>query len=322
MTHAKGGEIPGRFAFGLDPVLAAAWYYYQDELTQGEVAQLLGVSRATVVNYLHEARTRGIVQISLAPEFREPVGLARALMHAYELEGCLVIPAAPDRSADAERIGAAGARVLASLVRPGMTLGVAWGRTVLALSVALPQLRVRDLSVVQIAGSMMATYAFSPELCTTTIASRLGGRCVNLHAPGLTSHASVKDVLMREPTLVEQFALIRTSDAVVFGVADVEPETVGFVFGSRRRAPEDVVPKTAVAIIAGHFIDRQGRAVDGTLDARMIGLTPPEIRAIPQRLCVAGGASKTEALRAALGGGYATLFVTDEPTARAVLEAP
>jgi DNA-binding transcriptional regulator LsrR (DeoR family) len=324
MARAKGRENQARVAFDLDPVLAAAWYYYQDELTQGEIAVLLGVSRATVVNYLSEARTRGIVQISLAPEVRAPVGLALELTNRYGLDGCLVIPAdpagnVPSGAASAERIGAAGARVLVSLLRPDMTLGVAWGRTVLALSVALPVVRIRDLSVVQITGSMMATYACSPELCTTNIASRLGGRCVNLHAPGLTSHASVKDVLMREPTLVAQFDLIRKSDAVVFGVADVEPETVGFVFGNYRRAPSDVVPESAVAIIAGRFIDRRGRPVDGSLDARMIGLTPEEVRAIPTRLCVAGGPSKVEALRAALAGGYATLFVTDEPTARAVL---
>ena len=322
MARAKGRENPARVAFDLDPVLAAAWYYYQDELNQSDVAELLGVSRATVVNYLHEARERGIVQISLAPEVREPVGLAQELAKRYGLGGCLVIPAARGRAAADERIGAAGARVLVSLVKSGMTLGVAWGRTVLALSTALPQLAVRDLSVVQITGSMMATYAFSPELCTTNIASRLNGRCVNLHAPGLTSRASVKDVLMREPTLVQQFDLIRKSDAVVFGVGDVEPETVGFVFGNYRRAPSDVVPKSAVAIIAGRFIDSTGKPVDGKLDARMIGLTPAEIRAIPERLCVAGGASKTAALRAALGGGYATIFVTDEPTARAVLERP
>lgn len=319
MTRAKGREHPARVAFDLDPVLAAAWYYYQDEFTQGDVAALLGVSRATVVNYLQEARARGMVQISIAPNLRDPVGLARALQTKYALQGCLVIPAGSAGAEPAERIGAAGARVLVTLVRPGMTLGVAWGRTVLALSAALPVLHVRDLSVAQITGSMMATYAFSPELCTTNIASRLGGRCINLHAPGLTSHARVKDVLMAEPTLVQQFDVIRKSDAVVFGVADVEVETVGFVFGNLQREPSDIVPASAVAIIAGRFIDRRGEPVDGSLDERMIGLTPAEIRAIPQRLCVAGGPSKIDALRAALDGGYATIFVTDELTARALV---
>ncbi len=320
MALLKTRAVPRQIEFDFDPVLAAAWYYYEDELKQDEVAELLGVSRATVVNYLHEARMRGIVQINVAPDYRAPVGIAQRLQKRYGLDGCLVLPGEPAGSDPAERIGAAGARILVALVGSGDTLGVAWGRTVLALANALPVTRIRDLSVVQIAGSMMATYAFSPELCTTTIASRLGGRCVNLHAPGLTSRAQVKTMLMREPTLVAQFELIRKSDAVVFGVAGVEAETVGFVFGSHSRAQANVVPATAAAIINGRFIDPLGRAVDGRLDDRMIGLSPDELRAIPQRLCVAGGPGKTEALRAALSGGYATILVTDERTARAVLE--
>ncbi len=319
MGRVSDRQTPVPFEFAFDPVLAAAWYYYEDDLNQGAVAELLGVSRATVVNYLQEARTRGIVQISVAPDIREPVGSARMLKERYGLHGCLVIPDDRTGADPAERIGVAGARVLVSLVRPDLTLGVAWGRTVLALSAALPTLKTRDLSVVQIAGSMMATYAFSPELCTTNIASRLGGRCVNLHAPGLTSNAKVKAILMREPTLEAQFQLLRKSDAVVFGVAAVDRETVGFVFGNHLRRPVDVVPKGARAIIAGRFIDRRGKPVNGELDGRMIGLTLPELRAIPQRLCVAGGVAKVEALRSALDGGYATIFVTDELTAQALL---
>ena len=81
--------------------------------------------------------------------------------------------------------------------------------------------------------------------------------------------------------------------------------------------PVDVVPKGARAIIAGRFIDRRGKPVNGELDGRMIGLTLPELRAIPQRLCVAGGVAKSKLL--ALDGGYATIFVTDELTAQALL---
>ena len=308
--------------FDDDAVLAAAWYYYEDRLKQGEVAELLGVSRATVVNHLQEARARGIVQTTLAPAYRKPVGLARKVVARYGLAGALVIPDGPPGVEPAARIGAAGARALLGLVRPGSTLGVAWGRTVLALSNALPAAPVRDLSVAQITGSMLATYAFSPELCTTNIASRLGGRCINLHAPGLVSHPRVKSMLMREPTLLQHFEIIRASDALVFGVASASPEMVDFVLGRAAAAESpSLVPATATAIIAGRFIDGDGNAVSGSLDTRMIGLTLDEIRAIPERLCVAGGPGKVDALRAALAGGFATIFVTDESTARAIVAA-
>ncbi|MEH6724821.1 MAG: MarR family transcriptional regulator, partial [Hyphomicrobiales bacterium] len=53
---------------GHDIVVEAAWLYYQDGLNQNEIAARFKVSRATVVNYLQEARERGYVQITLSPE--------------------------------------------------------------------------------------------------------------------------------------------------------------------------------------------------------------------------------------------------------------
>ena len=53
---------------------------------------------------------------------------------------------------------------------------------------------------------------------------------------------------------------------------------------------------------------------------RMIGITLEELRALPNRLCVAGGPEKVEALSAALRGGYITHLVTDAAAAASLLE--
>lgn len=45
-------------SFNNDPVLHATWLYYQEALSQTEVAKLMGVSRVTVVKYLQTARKR------------------------------------------------------------------------------------------------------------------------------------------------------------------------------------------------------------------------------------------------------------------------
>ena len=57
--------IPLRY--GDDPYVWACWLYYEDGMTQGEIAEAMGVSRATVNSYLAEAREKGIVNISIEP---------------------------------------------------------------------------------------------------------------------------------------------------------------------------------------------------------------------------------------------------------------
>jgi dihydroxyacetone kinase-like protein len=178
------------------------------------------------------------------------------------------------------------------------------------------------VTVVQIAGSAIGTKEFSPELCTTNIAYRIGGRCVNLHAPGIVSRPDVKKLFMQETSLVEQFKLMRSSTKVLFGVANVSDAST--TLRSGYMTPEKMRPyvkRGAIAVMSGRFLDADGHPVLGALDEQMIGLTLDEIAKIPERICVAGGTEKIQAIRSVLNGGLATILVTDEPTARALVDA-
>ncbi len=306
---------------GLDVVMAAAWLYYHDGLNQSDVAEIVGVSRASIVNYLQEARDRGIVRVVLAPESNGPIDVAYRLKERFGLAGCLVIPDDGGRTNPSWRIGSAGGRVLSSMLRPNDVIGVAWGRTVLALSQSIPEIAtVPGMSVVQIVGSMLATYELSPELCTSNIASRISARCVNLHAPALISTPGVRELLLHEPAIVEQLRIIHACTRVVFSVAGIDAGST--VLHTGLVSPKEIAAyarRSAVGVIAARFIDAAGAPVEGDLDTRLIGIDLADLRRIPERLCVAGGPRKIEVLRAALVGGYVTTLVTDEKSARALM---
>lgn len=302
-----------------DAVVWAAWLYYADQLNQSEVAKAMHVSRATVVNLLQEARERGVVNIRLRTDLVARTGLAQTLAARFGLAEALVIPSRGE-AVLVDRLGQAAARLLGDQLRAGDVVGVAWGRTVMAAARAmvLPE-PVSPLMVVQVAGSSTASEDFSPELCTSLLAGRLGARCVNLLAPALLSSAELRDRLMAEPMLVHQFELIRSANRILFGVGDLGP--AGTVRRSGFASAGTVaryVSAGALAVIIGRFIGADGRSVPGELDKRMIGITLDELKAVPVRICVAGGRDKREAIQAALAGGYATHFVTDMETAGAL----
>lgn len=317
---AKPAKSAGANAPSLNAMLSAAWLYYQDELTQSDIAEVLGVSRASIINYLHEARRLGVVKISLDTEHYAAMQLAQQLVKRFGLERCIVIPDDKGARPVSVRLGEAGAQLLATLVHPGDMLGVSWGQTVLALSQAITPQRIAELSVIQITGSMLATFEFSPELCTSNIADRFGARCINLHAPALVSRADIRDLLYQEPALIPQLELMHTCSKIVFGVGHLEADST--IFGSGTVTPEALDPyraQGAVGVIAGRYIDSAGKPVLGPLDDRMIGLTLEDIDKIPMRICVAGGVAKAQALRAALQGQHATILVTDELAARELM---
>lgn len=303
-----------------DAVVWAAWLYYADEMTQSEIAKTFGVSRATIVNYLQEARERGIVTISISSEASGRTVLARRLKERFGLQGALVIPTGPE-DALVSRLGDAGARVLADMIRSGDTIGVAWGRTVLAVadSITLPS-KLDELTVVQVSGSSTGSPDFSPELCTSVLSRRIAARCVNLLAPAVLSTPALKRQLLAEPVLLKQFELIHSVNLILFGVGDIgSGSTVRAANIATQREMDDYVANGATAVIIGRFIDAQGRPMSGELDDRIVGIELEELARVPSRLCVAGGRSKIAAITATLQGGYATHFVTDAATAETLM---
>jgi Transcriptional regulator, contains sigma factor-related N-terminal domain len=303
-----------------DAVMWAAWLYYADQLTQSEIAKKLQVSRATIVNYLQEARERGIVSISISPRAGSRTSVARALMEKYGLDGAFVIPSGDERDL-AQRLGDAGARVLADQIEDGDIIGVAWGRTVLAAADRISLSRpVKNVTVVQVSGSSTGQPDFSAELCTSLLSNRIHARCVNLLAPAVLSTRELKAALLAEPVLKKQMDLVHSANRILFGVGDIGPKSTVRASGIASQAEiDDYVARGAVAVIIGRFINSEGACVGGNHDERMVGITLAELKQVPSRICVAGGMSKTAAITATLKAGYATHFVTDLATGEALL---
>ena len=315
--HDSATALPTEFD---DIIVWAAWLYYADQLTQSDIAKKLNVARATIVNYLREARERGIVSIRISPEANGRTTVARRLSAKYGLAGALVIPSDAEEKLVA-RLGDAGARLLGEQIRPGDVIGVAWGRTVLAAAGMISCAeQMTGLTVVQVSGSSTGSPDFSPELCTSVMASRLRARCVNLLAPAVLSSAALKELLLAEPILQRTFELIHSSNHILFGVGEVAAGATVRVSGIASQAEiDDYVVQGAVGVVIGRFIDADGQPTPGELDDRMVGIALEELRAVPSRICVAGGLHKIGAIHAALRGGYATTLVTDLNTAEALL---
>lgn len=315
-THA----IPAEFD---DAVVWAAWLYYENQLTQNEIAQMIGVSRATIVNYLQEARQRGVVRILMNPEIATRTHIARKLATRFGLAEALVIPSEKSITVEArlKALGAGGARLMERMVKPGETICVSWGRTVLAIAdaISLPQ-PMEGITIVQVTGSSIGKREFSAELCTSIMARNMGATSINMLAPAVLSTAELRDALMGEPVLQRQFELIGQADMIVFGVGGLAAESTMRIADVTSNDEIDAYAREgAAAVLICRFLDRDGKQIVRELDQRVIGIELDELRGVPNRLCVAGGAQKVEAIRAVLAGGYATHLVTDMEAAERLL---
>jgi dihydroxyacetone kinase-like protein len=322
---ASGGQQDGvvspALRFGHDPLVWACWLYYEDGLTQNEIAATMGVSRATVIAYLAEARERGIVNIAIEPSRLAALAVAEDLKRHFGLDDCFVVPHEESRSL-IDRLGVAGARALTSLLKSGDRLAVVWGRTTMAVAERFPALALQDVTVVQATGAIPPTLPCTPELCASAFARALGARCVPISAPAVVGSAELARQLRDEPLVAGAFAELAAINRIVFGISPLKPSTTVQASGIFDSALlQHYVSRGAVGVLAGRFIDAEGAPVAGPLDDRTIGIGLGDFASIPSRVVIAGGFEKVPALLALLRGGYANVLITDAATGRGILNA-
>ncbi len=301
-----------------DPVLRAAWAYWVDELSQAQVAERLGLSRASVHNLLRQARDGGLVRVTLDPEVLARSDMARRLATRFALEAVYLVPDGPGRALD--RVAHAAAMWLGDLVPVTGTLGVAWGETVYGLATRLPRRSHPRMRVVQLVGSMASPFGFTAETCTSLIAERMGATCINLHAPAVLSDADLVAALIAEPILTQQLEALNACDAALFAVGLATEDS--HIVRAGVATLDDLTAYRAAgaaAVVAGRFIGPDGMPLPGPLDGRVIGIAPEALRRVPMRLVVSAGPERAAALGAALKGGFATHLVTDASAGAALL---
>jgi DNA-binding transcriptional regulator LsrR (DeoR family) len=298
--------------------------YYEQDLTQAEIADRFGISRIKVSRMLTRAREDGIVRISVVAPPGDSTALERDLEAAFGLVEAIV--AEPDGSgySDAvDAIGRAAAEYLVRVLEDGHTIGLTWGNTVLAAVTALDYANLPSCRVVQLLGGLgnIEAEVHGAELVRRA-ADRLGCKARNIHAPGIVASETVRDALIADPQVRDTLDLAKRADFALFGIGTLGPHSVLWDQSSALSAEDcrSLQKLGVVGDIALRFFDAEGLPVANPFTNRTIGLDLADLHRIPRRIGIAGGIEKAPALRAALTARLVNVLVTDSRTAAALLQ--
>lgn len=313
--------------FDNDPVLYAAWLYYQDGLSQSEVANIMSVSRVTVVKYLHLAREKGFVNISLDSSVFSTIDYSIRIKAKFNLNNVLILPdeeknkSQQTSNMNRERLAKAGAMYLSQIISNDDILGVAWGRTIHKLGHYLPTKTLENVTVLQMIGAVASQPDFTTAESAALIANKFSGCSINLHVPAVVSNARLAMELQAEPIIRRNFSALNQCNKALFVVGNTQDDnpliTTGVLTTNEMAQYRDL---GAVGVICGRFYDAQGNPLLSDIDLRIMGISLAQLRQIPQRIFIAGGVENVAATIGAIKGGYATDIVIDEVTALALLE--
>lgn len=312
----------GRVSRLEDNIIEAAWLYFHDGLNQGDIAKRLNISRASVVNYLAEARRRDYVRVSLDSDVFRNNQLASDLKDKFGIEDALIVPAdAASESRSKERVIQAASDWLPNFLNPGDQLGVAWGETIYRLAEIAPKLALDDVTIVQLIGSKPSDIGFAAENCAATLAQRFGAKCENLHAPLLLSTSQLCASLRAEPMIAHQLEMVARCKKTIFAAGTTDPESHIAMTGLLDHSTlAHMREEGATGVICGRIIDQDGVAMPAPIEDRMIGVSLDQMRAKEMGILVSAGIERVSAARAAMLGGYVSHLVTCSTSAALLLQ--
>lgn len=302
--------------------IRAAWMYFIEQMTQNEIADVLGVGRITVVRMLAEARARNEVKIAIESELSEIVRLERGLENAFGLQQAIV---APLSSAEADPIPVIAARTgafLSEVMRPGMRVGVGWGRTLFSTLSFINPKSLPDFKVISLLGGVGVARQINPAEFAWRFAQAFQGDGYLIPTPAVVDSVATKQALVERCGLQEIFRLADDLDAVLVSIGGIASATTfyrgGFLSESDR---ETLVASGAVGDLLFHFFDREGRLVDHPVNKLVMSVEIDRLRRAPLRILASGGKEKTDALVGAMKLFAPTVFITDEESARRMLKS-
>lgn len=301
----------------------AAWLYYLEELTQGEVARELGVSRSTVVRLLQKAKDTGLVRISLDV----PHGvfeMERRMERLYGLGKVRLVPDAGDDEKLKRWLGHAAAELIVDMVEPGTSVAVGWGTTLQAMTYSLTgEQAVEGVRIAPLVGGLhRASNGTNPHGVAEQLGRYFKAPAQALYAPVYVEDHATAEALVRDPGVRDVLNLARQATLAIYGIGTLDEDATMLQLG--HLSPEEqsfMKGRGAVGDIVCRWMDADGNPVELPPTINPIGISLADLKAIPERLMVSGGEAKREALLAALRGGYATTLVTDEGTASYLLQS-
>nr|WP_198426194.1 sugar-binding domain-containing protein [Microbacterium ureisolvens] len=298
--------------------------YYEENLTQEEIGRSLQITRWKVGRLLTQAKEEGFVRIEILHSRARRPQLERRLRDQHSLHDAVVVSQAGVRSQDElqQRVAQAAADYLAALRPSPRVLGVSWGRTLADIAHHLRDGWSSGTDVVQINGGVsMSARPGTAAATAVSIAQKGGGSAALLPSPAILEQRATKEAIEADRVVARVLELARSADAYLFSAGAADHRSVHVDSGYL--APSDIdrlVAAGAVGDVVGRYIDAAGRVVDDALDARTVGLSLDDLRRADLAIAAVAGEPKRAIAAAVVAAGLCTVLVTDESTARHLLE--
>ncbi len=302
-------------------MIEIAKLYYEDNLTQAQIANRLNISRSLISKTLTKAKNTGIVEVIIHSEVIRPhkeledqlkkvLGMRHVRICNTVMSGMETLLANEANTLLKPRLSSA------------KTVVVAGGQTIHAMASGFQtEVDYPNLTFVPASGGLGEFFWDSdPNNHTAVFASKCGAQHAQLYAPVFVDSEEAKSVLIRQAFLHKTLERAKHADIAVVGIG-----TPFSAVSLLEHQPQDIVDDLndkrdqICGDINFNYFDENGQAIDCSWNRLTIGLSLEDLQHIPVVICVAHGTDKVKPIYTGAKHGLFNSIVIDIALAKKLL---
>nr|WP_301906485.1 sugar-binding transcriptional regulator [uncultured Anaerostipes sp.] len=292
--------------------------YYEENMTQQQIAKQTGLSRMKVSRILQKAKEEEVVRIiidysGVYPELEQDV------KKKYGLKDVVVIDTSIGNSSK-EQVASAAAYYLERHLEGGVTVAVGWGSTMRLIPDYVQKMNHPDLLFSPIIGGHgQSELDMHATTIASTLAKKAGGRSLSLIAPALVNSKEEKEFLINDEQVKKVIEKTSQAEYAVFSLGnplakDSSISKSGYISEQdlKQLGKEDAI----CDVVSVVFLDKDSEICCENITERCIGITEKQLKQIPNKICVVESEEKYASVKSALEAGYIDILITDQNTAQ------
>lgn len=301
-----------------------AQLYYEQDMTQAQIARELGIYRTTISRLLKRSREQGIVTIAINYDYNDNLWLEQQLKQKFDLKEAVVISGknAPEE-VQLNLMGIQGAQMLERLLKPGDIIGFSWGRAVHALVENLPQFsQSRQLICVPVIGgpSGKLESRYHVNTLAYAAAAKLKAESYLADFPALLDNPLIRNGIMQSGHFKSISGYWENLDIALVGIGSPAISNGAnwhAFYGDE--ASEDLHARKVAGDICSRFYDIEGKAMETSMSEKTLSIEMHKLKRARYSVGIALGENKYSGILGALKGKYINCLISNREIAELLL---
>jgi len=297
--------------------------YYQEDMTQEEIAHKYGISRIKVGRLLKKAREEGIVDISVRYHPIFSSGLEQELINAFGIQRALIAVDDKDETEQRRQVGALVASFLSTSLKSNQSVAVGYGANISAIAAYTGNIAEKRCHFINsIGGVDLTDRTINTDFIAQNLATKFSATSETLYAPAYIERSETKCLIEQNHMVKDVIAHAQKADIAIVEIDnfDNHSQLVKAGLYSTKEVLDLQKEHGVICELAGYgLINSQGEVIESVVQDHTIGLSFDDLRKIPCVIGIASENTKAMAIMAALKSGLIHIIATTAHNVNTIL---